>query len=167
LKPGAISDEVVGLLLERQVSALEPCLRKDGVQAIMRGLLRDTLSVYQTTVLPFRRARVILKCMEFLWKNENSSCGETGWTAEHLGNEVSHLLAVEVTRLTFPPVECLNSFVAGPRARLPVCIIPRTIYCRNSSLAEPLRVSQRRVVDDFDRVIPYGGGMQDPPRAHS
>jgi hypothetical protein len=42
LKPGAISDEVIGLLLERQVLALEPYLRKDGMQAVMRGLLRDT-----------------------------------------------------------------------------------------------------------------------------
>jgi hypothetical protein len=42
LKPGAISDEVIGLLLEHQVLALEPYLRKDGMQAFMRGLLRDT-----------------------------------------------------------------------------------------------------------------------------
>jgi hypothetical protein len=54
--------------------------------------------------------------MEYLWKNENTNYGEIGWTAEHLGNEVSHLLAVEVTRLTFPPFECLNSLVSGPRA---------------------------------------------------
>lgn len=40
LEPGVISGEVLGLLLERQISILEPCLRKYGVQTIVRGLLR-------------------------------------------------------------------------------------------------------------------------------
>ncbi|KAG1775528.1 peptidase family C50-domain-containing protein [Suillus placidus] len=95
LKPGIISDEVLGLLLERQISTLEPCLRKDGVQTIVRGLLRDALSVYKATVLPLRRARVLLKCMELLWKDGNANDGETCWTAEHLGEEVLNLLTVE------------------------------------------------------------------------
>jgi separase len=116
LQPGAISDGVVGLLLERQVMALEPCLRKDGVQAIVRGLLRDTLLVYQTTVLPFRRIRVLLKCMELLWKDGNTNYGDTYWTAEHLGDEVLHLLAVEVNRFIFSASVYFNSFVAGHRA---------------------------------------------------
>jgi separase len=83
--------------------ALEPCLWKDGVQAIMRGVLRDTLSVYQSVVLSFQRLRVLLKCMEFLWKDGNANCGETGWTAEHLGDEIVHLLTVEVILFTFFP----------------------------------------------------------------
>lgn len=66
LKPGVISDEVLGLLPERQISTIEPCLRKDSVQTIVRGLLQDTLSVYKATVLPLRRARVLFKCMELL-----------------------------------------------------------------------------------------------------
>ncbi|KAG1861269.1 peptidase family C50-domain-containing protein [Suillus subluteus] len=95
LKPGVIRDEVLGLLLERQISILEPCLRKDGVQTIVRGLMRDALSVYKATVLPLRRARVLLKCMELLWKDGNANDGETCWTAEHLGEEVLNLLTVE------------------------------------------------------------------------
>ncbi|KAG2081359.1 peptidase family C50-domain-containing protein [Suillus cothurnatus] len=95
LKPGVISDEVLGLLLERQISILEPCLRKDGVQTIVRGLLRDALSVYKTTVLPLHRARVLLKCMELLWKDGNANDGETCWDAEYLGEEVLNLLTVE------------------------------------------------------------------------
>ncbi|KAG1731550.1 peptidase family C50-domain-containing protein [Suillus lakei] len=95
LKPGAITDEVLGLLLERQISTLEPCLRKDGVQIILCGLLRDALSVYKATVVPLRRVRVLLKCMEFLWKDGNADGGETCWTAEHLGEEVLQLLTIE------------------------------------------------------------------------
>ncbi|KAG1823730.1 peptidase family C50-domain-containing protein [Suillus subaureus] len=95
LKSGVIGHEVLGLLLERQISILEPCLRKDGVQTIVRGLLRDALSVYKATVLPLRRARVLLKCMELLWKDGNANDGETCWTAEHLGEEVLNLLTVE------------------------------------------------------------------------
>ncbi|KAG2038447.1 peptidase family C50-domain-containing protein [Suillus americanus] len=95
LKPGVIRDEVLGLLLERQISILEPCLRKDGVQTIVRGLMRDALSVYKATVLPLRRARVLLKYMDLLWKDGNANDGETCWTAEHLGEEVLNLLTVE------------------------------------------------------------------------
>jgi separase len=102
------------LLLERQVMALEPCLRKDGVQAIVRGLLRDTLSVYQTTVLPLRRVRMLLKCMEYLWKDGSANYGEICWTPQHLGDEVLHLLAVEVIFSYPSSPACSNSLVAGP-----------------------------------------------------
>ncbi|KAG2136721.1 peptidase family C50-domain-containing protein [Suillus clintonianus] len=95
LKSGAISDEVLGLLLERQISTLEPCIRKDGVEIIVRGLLQDALSVYKAAVLPLPRVRILLKCMEFLWRDGNANGGETRWTAEHLGEEILHLLAVE------------------------------------------------------------------------
>jgi len=94
--------------------ALEPCLWKDGVQAVVYGVLRDTLSVYQSATFPFRRLRVILKCMEFLWKDGSAKCGREFWTVEHLGDEVVHLLAVEVTFLTLSP-QYFNSFVSGPR----------------------------------------------------
>ncbi|KAG1717162.1 hypothetical protein EDB19DRAFT_1941531, partial [Suillus lakei] len=94
-KPGVITDEVLGLLLERQISTLEPCLRKDSMQIILRGLLRDALSVYKATVIPLHRARVLLKCMEFLLKDGDANGGETCWTAKHLCGEVLQLLAVE------------------------------------------------------------------------
>ncbi|KAG2059860.1 hypothetical protein BDR06DRAFT_967431 [Suillus hirtellus] len=60
LKPGVISDEVLGLLLKHQISTLEPYLQKNSVQTIVCRLLQDTLSVYKATVLPLRRARVLL-----------------------------------------------------------------------------------------------------------
>ncbi|KAG0699186.1 peptidase family C50-domain-containing protein [Suillus ampliporus] len=91
LRPGAISNEVLGLLFERQVSTLEPCLRKDDVQIIVRTLLHDALGAYQAPGLPLRRIRVLLKCMEFLWKVN----AKTYWTAEQLGEEILHLLTVE------------------------------------------------------------------------
>ncbi|KAG2051398.1 hypothetical protein BDR06DRAFT_1022630 [Suillus hirtellus] len=47
------------------------------------------------TVLPLRRARVLLKCMELLYKDRNANDGETSWTAEHLGEEVLNLLIAE------------------------------------------------------------------------
>jgi separase len=141
LKPGFISDEVLGLLLERQISILEPCLRKDGVQTIVRGLLRDALSVYKATVLPLRRARVLLKCMELLWKDGNINGGETCWTAEHLGEEVLNLLTVEVTLCLVSASGCYNFSIPGPWTRLRLCSIPLTVHCGGPSLVEPLRVS--------------------------
>ncbi|KAG1748438.1 peptidase family C50-domain-containing protein [Suillus paluster] len=94
LKPGALRGEVLGLLLERQISTLEPCLRKDGVQTIVCALLQDALAAYQATDLPLCRIRVLLKCMEFLWKR-NANDGENHWTAERLGEEGLRLLTVE------------------------------------------------------------------------
>jgi hypothetical protein len=49
------------------------------------GLLRDALSVYKAIVLPLRKARVLLKCMELLWNDGNANDGETCWDAEYLG----------------------------------------------------------------------------------
>lgn len=141
LRPGVVSDEVVGLLLERQILTLEPCLRKDGVQIIVRGLLRDALSVYKATVLPLRRARVLLRCMELLWKDVNHNGGEPSWTAERLGEEVLNLLNVEVILYLISASGYYNFSIPGPWTRLRLCGIPLTVHCSGASLVEPFRIS--------------------------
>lgn len=166
-KPGVITDEVLGLLLERQISTLEPCLRKDSMQIILRGLLRDALSVYKATVIPLHRARVLLKCMEFLLKDGDANGGETCWTAKHLCGEVLQLLAVEVSLCPISASAYYNLSISGPCARLRLCTIPLAAHCSCSSLVEALRVSQHRFTNDFDHVIPCRGGVQRAVRARS
>ncbi|GLB42455.1 putative peptidase family C50 [Lyophyllum shimeji] len=62
-----ISDPgVTGALLERQIDSLESSRWKEGVPAITAQLLKDALQVYRMD-MPVRRARVLVKCMDFTY----------------------------------------------------------------------------------------------------
>ncbi|KAG1826565.1 hypothetical protein EV424DRAFT_1555222 [Suillus variegatus] len=64
----------------------------------VRAVARCSIST-QGYVLPLRRARVLLKCMELLYKDRNANDGETSWTAEHLGElDLEHDSAFVVFR---------------------------------------------------------------------
>jgi separase len=87
---------ITGALLERQIDSLEGSRWKDGVQRAVVQLLSDVLAVYGPD-MPVRRARVLLKCMEFAYHVGPEAVAGMG-TPEGMGSEVERLLS-QVGRL--------------------------------------------------------------------
>ncbi|KAF7984668.1 hypothetical protein HWV62_12932 [Athelia sp. TMB] len=85
------SSSVVGAILERQVESLETSLWKEGVGAVVFGLLQDLMSVYLAHEMPMRRARVLLRQLEVCYK-----AGLDGHRhADDIGDEIMELLGRE------------------------------------------------------------------------
>ncbi|KAF9553254.1 hypothetical protein CPC08DRAFT_237548 [Agrocybe pediades] len=67
-----LDSAIAGLLLERQLDGLEPSLWKDGMRAVFIKLSHDSLKVFDAkaeddrAVIPVRRTRTLVKCLEFL-----------------------------------------------------------------------------------------------------
>jgi separase len=85
---------ITGVLLERQIDSLEGSKWKDGVQNAVVQLLTDVLSVYGPD-MPIRRARVLLKCMEFAYHAGPEVVAGIG-VPERMGSEVETLLLSQV-----------------------------------------------------------------------
>ncbi|KAF9456116.1 peptidase family C50-domain-containing protein [Collybia nuda] len=84
---------IAGALLERQVESLEPHRRKEGVQVIIAGLLKDALGIY-TEDMPIRRARVLLKCINFTYHAGPEALPDIG-PPENIALEIEKLLEPE------------------------------------------------------------------------
>ncbi|KAF8986511.1 peptidase family C50-domain-containing protein [Cyathus striatus] len=93
---------IIGLLLERQLKSLESCRWKEGVKPIYSKILKDLGATYRDTIgerMPIRRARVILKWIEFVFsadsdeKNEGMEGSITD--VEEVALEVKRLLSNE------------------------------------------------------------------------
>ena len=69
--PGDMHPKIVGALLEHQYESLLPNRHKDGVKDVLIGLLKDALDVYDSKTYPVRRMRVLLKGLEFYYRNPN------------------------------------------------------------------------------------------------
>jgi separase len=82
---------IIGALLERQIDGLEGSRWKDGVQNAVGQLLLDVLDVYGPD-MPVRRARVLLKCLEFGYHAGPEAVVAIG-TPEEMGSEVERLLS--------------------------------------------------------------------------
>lgn len=67
---------IVGIVLEYQYESLFPHRWKEGSRPVLVRLLQDMLQVYSTMdgitgfLMPVRRARVLLLCLEFLYRDE-------------------------------------------------------------------------------------------------
>ena len=88
--------EIVGALLERQIDVLEGSLWKDAMRALFKALLLDAIGVYAAGNMPLRRARVLLRCLEFEYKAGNEGVGRH---TDDLGREAEELLRCEVSFL--------------------------------------------------------------------
>ncbi|KAF8155999.1 cysteine peptidase C50 [Crassisporium funariophilum] len=92
---------VMGALLERQLDSLEPSRWKEGVRPIFIQLLRDALDIYQVKELssgmPVRRARILVRCMEFAYRDHVDDCvSSLGFASvDDIGNEVEKLAAID------------------------------------------------------------------------
>lgn len=95
LRSIAVDDPcIIGALLERQIDSLESAKWKEGVQNAVAEMLIDVLGVYGLD-MPIRRARILLKCMEFAYHVGPEAVGKIG-TPEEMGSEVERLLLSQV-----------------------------------------------------------------------
>lgn len=85
---------IVGALLERQIDSLEGSRWKQGVHNVVGRLLIDALTIYGPD-MPVRRARVLLKCLEFAYHAGPEAVLAIG-TPEEMGSEVERLLLSQV-----------------------------------------------------------------------
>lgn len=88
--------EIVGALLERQIDSLGGSLWKDGMRVLFKALLLDAVGVYAAGNMPLRRARVLVRCLEFEYKAGNEGIGRH---TDALGEEAEELLRCEVSFL--------------------------------------------------------------------
>ena len=126
---------VAGALLERQLDGLEPSRWKEGVRDIYVKLLKDALHVYKidaghtdpspsSECMPIRRARVLTKCMEFAYRDQNGAedvCAALGLgNVEDIADEVESLASKEVGFSPYFDFEYhAYSSLAGFRTRRP------------------------------------------------
>jgi separase len=105
--PTIVDPRIVGALLERQLDSLEPSRWKESVHGVFVRLLRDALDVYHveddsSSGMPVRRARVLVRCMEFVYRNH----GQDEWSAlgfanvDEIGSEVERLVMMSVRFLS-------------------------------------------------------------------
>lgn len=100
-----IAPVVTATLLERQFESLEGHMWKDGVRMVGQTLLADALNVYGDE-LPVRRARLLLKCLDFTYHSDPESASGLGDPVE-MGKQVIRLLESQVS---------ISAFIESPFA---------------------------------------------------
>ena len=122
--PTIIDPRIVGVLLERQLDSLGPSRWKENVHGVFVRLLRDALDVYRvedvvdsSNGMPVRRARVLVRCMEFVYRDH----GQDGWSAfgfanvDEIGREIERLVMMSVRSFLIIFCRHLNLFInIGP-----------------------------------------------------
>ena len=98
---------VLGVVVEYQFEMLLPSRGKEGAKGVLVTLLKDALDLYSTSdgisgyLMPIRRARVLLRCMEFLYRDEDDSREVLSQLAydsvDQMGQEVLALLNRKVS----------------------------------------------------------------------
>ena len=86
---------VIGALLERQTDSLEAGRWKEDVQVVVPHLLRDTLEIYGLH-MPLRRARALLRCLEFMYHAGPEHMMHVG-APEYLAHDIIELLQRQVS----------------------------------------------------------------------
>ncbi|TFK38240.1 cysteine peptidase C50 [Crucibulum laeve] len=88
-----LDSTILGALLERQLDALEPSRWKEGVREITAKLLHEALNLYGAD-MPVRRARVLVRCMEFGYREHEEAVSQLGLgNVAEMGEEVESLLS--------------------------------------------------------------------------
>jgi hypothetical protein len=102
--PISLDPAVTGALLERQLDSLEPSRWKEGIRGVFIQLLKDCLQIYSDSTpsdaesMPIRRARVLVRCMEFAYHDEGKDpCPEVGCgSVEEMALQIERLAACQV-----------------------------------------------------------------------
>ncbi|KAF8958159.1 peptidase family C50-domain-containing protein [Flammula alnicola] len=91
-----LDPSVTGALLERQLDSLEPSRWKEGVRDVFLRLLRDALEVYSAS-MPVRRARVLVRCMEFAYRDQGEdTCKTLGFASvQEMGQQIEALAVLQ------------------------------------------------------------------------
>ncbi|KAJ7172324.1 cysteine peptidase C50 [Mycena filopes] len=82
---------IVGTLLERQIQSLDGSRWKESTRSLVLAFLRATLEVYRGADMPVRRARILVRCLEFAYHAGPEALLEVG-TPSDMAEEVERLL---------------------------------------------------------------------------
>ncbi|KAJ7087888.1 peptidase family C50-domain-containing protein [Mycena epipterygia] len=82
---------ITGALLERQIQSLDASRWKESTRSVIQAFLRATLEVYGETEMPVRRARTLVRCLEFAYHAGPEALANLGSPVE-MGEEVERLL---------------------------------------------------------------------------
>lgn len=89
---------IAGALLERQILSLDGSRWKESTRSVVQALLRAALDVYGETNMPVRRARILLRCLDFLYHSGPESHLDLG-SPRDIGEEVERILTQKVRAL--------------------------------------------------------------------
>jgi len=90
---------ITGMLLERQLECLGGIVWKEGVSKVIPKVLMQAKDVYSGGEMPVRRARILLKCMDFAYHMGPEAAAVLGCPQE-LGEEATKLLTRAVSAYT-------------------------------------------------------------------
>jgi separase len=103
---------VLGYLLERQLDSLESSRHKEEARQTLGHLLLDALKAYTTETMPLRRARILTRCLEFMYHVDGVPVlREVVGRAEEVAQEIQDLLDSKVC----PAVYSLFTFAHSPQ----------------------------------------------------
>lgn len=91
---------IVGAVLEQQTASLEGSKWKPATREAISVILSAALGIYDAQEMPVRRARVLVKCLEYAYHEDPtaiSSHGYLGRQAEDILKEIQGLLVKEVS----------------------------------------------------------------------
>ncbi|KAJ7510027.1 cysteine peptidase C50 [Mycena galericulata] len=87
-----LSDTIIaGALLERQIQSLDGSRWKESTRAALQALLHAALEIYGQAEMPVRRARTLVRCLEFSYHAGPEALADLESPSE-MGEEVEHLL---------------------------------------------------------------------------
>lgn len=91
----ALGKPIAGALIEQQIVCLEKFQWKDVVKDVVKGLLSDALEIYDPMEMPLRRARVLLKYLDFEYYASMND--QRGASTKEMAREVERLTTVMVS----------------------------------------------------------------------
>ncbi|KAK7020489.1 cysteine peptidase C50 [Favolaschia claudopus] len=91
-----ISDTaILGILLERQTQSLEGSRWKEATRKVIQSFLCDTLKIFDETSMPVRRARTLVKCLDFTYHAGSESFPEFD-SSVSMGEQIERMLTGKV-----------------------------------------------------------------------
>ncbi|KAJ6630611.1 peptidase family C50-domain-containing protein [Mycena sp. CBHHK59/15] len=96
LSIGPEDPNITGALLERQTQSLDGSRWKESTRSVVREFLRATLEVYSETEMPVRRARTLVRCLEFAYHAGPEYLEELG-SPSHIGEEIERIIVRKVS----------------------------------------------------------------------
>ncbi|KAF7338167.1 Cysteine peptidase C50 [Mycena venus] len=102
---------LTGVLLERQIQSLDGSRWKENTRNVVQAFLRDALKVYREIDMPVRRARTLVRCLDFAYYAGPEGLADLGSPSD-MGEEVERIL----TQKSLGEDSELSSFCAQYRA---------------------------------------------------
>ncbi|KAJ7741576.1 cysteine peptidase C50 [Mycena maculata] len=86
-----LDTNIAGALLERQIQSLDGSRWKESTRTVLQAFLRAALEAYSEAEMPVRRARTLVKCLEFSYHAGPEALAHLGSPSE-IGEEVGRIL---------------------------------------------------------------------------